>query len=201
MITSNQNSDIHQNTSPKVFIIDKVVSSVNGDVSQIIQKSKPIQLPSPIEDEHHQCETCEKVFQKKYQLKRHQEIHENLFYFCPFCKRAPVKARSSLRKHFIKDHPEQQDIWQVSNFMSTLLKKYEKVKKTSSHESHGSKDAESTNHKKPIKEKKESAKSKKKKEKIIQIEANNNDDNSISRCEIINDQPLPQVSLMKMFDF
>lgn len=157
-----------------------------------------MQLSSPVEDEHHQCETCEKVFQKKYQLKRHQEIHENLFYFCPFCKRAPVKARSSLRKHFIKDHPEQQDTWQVSNFMSTLLKKYEKVKKTSSHESHGS--AESTNHKKPAKEKKE-AKTKKKKEKIIQIEANNNDDNSISRCEIINDQPLPQVSVISENSF
>lgn len=81
--------------------------------------------------------------------------------------------------------------------MSTLLKKYEKVKKTSSHESHGS--AESTNQKKPTKEKKET-KSKKKKEKIIHIEANNNDDNSISRsCEIINDQPLPQVNFRNIF--
>lgn len=83
--------------------------------------------------------------------------------------------------------------------MSTLLKKYEKIKK-SSHESHGSKDAESTNHKKTAKEKKESsAKSKKKKEKIIMIESNNNNissnDENSNRCEIINDQPLPQVNL------
>lgn len=192
-IESPSNPITNSETSPKVFIIDKVVSN-NGEIIQ--KQVKSIQLPSPVEDEHHQCETCEKVFQKKYQLKRHQEIHENLFYFCPFCKRAPVKARSSLRKHFIKDHPEQQDTWQVSNFMSTLLKKYEKVKKTSSHESHGSKDADSTNHKKSISKEKGSAKSnnKKKKEKIIHFEANNNhDDNSISRCEIINDQPLPQV--------
>lgn len=161
-----------------------MVSNTSSTNGEIINTAKLIQHISPVEDEHHQCETCEKVFQKKYQLKRHQEIHENLFYFCPFCKRAPVKARSSLRKHFIKDHSEQQDTWQASNFMSTLLKKYEKVKKISSHESHGSK------------EKKESAKSKKKKEKIIQIEANNNndDENSLSHSEIINDQPLPQVS-------
>lgn len=82
--------------------------------------------------------------------------------------------------------------------MSTLLKKYEKIKK-SSHESHaGSKDAESTNHKKAAKEKKESAKSKKKKEKIIMMESNNNNisssnDENSNRCEVINDQPLPQV--------
>lgn len=170
---------------------------------------------SPTEDDnHHQCPECEKVFQKKYQLKRHQDIHENLFYFCPFCKRAPVKARSSLRKHFLKDHPEQQEIWQASNFMSTLLKKYEKIKK-SSHESHSSgsnkdhQSSDSTNLKKNAKEKKENVKSKKKKEKIIMIEANNNinnnncssNDENSNRCEIINDQPMPQVRKKLYFNY
>jgi Zinc finger, C2H2 type len=206
-----------QNSSPKVFIIDKVVNSNAGSTSssgESSHNSHPKSLKaaqSPTEEEHHECPECQKVFQKKYQLKRHQEIHENLFYFCPFCKRAPVKARSSLRKHFMKDHPQQQEIWQASNFMSTLLRKYEKTKK-SSHESHGSSKnaAESTNHLYPkgktVKEKKESGKGKKKKEKIVAIEVNNcssnhTDENSSSmRCEmLINDQPLPQVSLLIQF--
>jgi hypothetical protein len=185
------------NSSPKIFIIDKS----NGEHSkgQIIKRPKGAQTPSNDEaNEHHQCPECDKVFQKKYQLKRHQEIHENLFYFCPFCKRSPVKARSSLRKHFIKDHPEHQETWQASNFMSTLLKKYEKIKK-SSHESHDST-------KKYKKEGKKEAKKKKlqqqqqqppPQEKLV-FESNdtsvdNNHHNH--QCEIINDQPLPQVSI------
>lgn len=173
-------SDKFQNSSPKVFIIDKV----GGEPSK--SHLKPPKASSPDDVlEHHQCPECDKVFQKKYQLKRHQEIHENLFYFCPFCKRAPVKARSSLRKHFTKDHPEQQETWQVSNFMSTLLRKYEKVKK-SSQESH-----EST--KKPKKEpkvKKEPKKSKKK-EQLMMVESTDYH-HSHNHCEIINDEPLPQ---------
>jgi hypothetical protein len=137
--------------SPEVFIIDKV----GGEASKKQE-----------EDEHHQCPECDKVFQKKYQLKRHQEIHENLFYFCPFCKRAPVKARSSLRKHFVKDHPEQQETWQASNFMSTLLRKYEKVKKS---------------------ETKKLKKEPKKKEAVTTMM----DDNDHFH-HIINDEPLPQ---------
>ncbi|KAG5681710.1 hypothetical protein PVAND_011120 [Polypedilum vanderplanki] len=191
---SNDNfSDIGEkfpNTSPKVFIIDKS----NGEHSKTQMKQSKAQqqqqqvLTQDDPNEQHQCPECEKVFQKKYQLKRHQEIHENLFYFCPFCKRSPVKARSSLRKHFIKDHPEHQETWQASNFMSTLLKKYEKIKK-SSHESHDS----------TKKYKKEGKKeSKKKKEKLV-IESNDTsiDNNHLNnhRCEIINDQPLPQVSI------
>lgn len=173
-----ENVDKFNNTSPKVFIIDKV----GGETSKAVLKPSKPSSPDEI-IEHHQCPECDKVFQKKYQLKRHQEIHENLFYFCPFCKRAPVKARSSLRKHFVKDHPEQQETWQVSNFMSTLLRKYEKVKK-SSQESH-----EST--KKPKKEpkaKKEPKKNSKKKDQMIMMMMESND----QHCEIINDEPLPQ---------
>lgn len=181
-------ADKFPNTSPKVFIIDKA-----GEPSKVIKQQqhhhhhqqKPPKAPSPDDNEIHQCAHCEKVFQKKYQLKRHQEIHENLFYFCPFCKRAPVKARSSLRKHFIKDHQEHQDTWQASNFMSTLLKKYEKIKK-SSHESHDS----------TKKIKKEGKKEMKKKKEKLVIESNDSTsrDNN-NHCEIINDQPLPQVSI------
>ena len=139
--------------SPEIFIIDKV----GGESSK---------KPEDDASEHHQCPECEKVFQKKYQLKRHQEIHENLFYFCPFCKRAPVKARSSLRKHFVKDHPEQQETWQASNFMSTLLRKYEKVKKS---------------------EVKKLKKEPKKKEVIVTMMDENDHFH-----HIINDEPLPQ---------
>lgn len=196
-------------TSPKVFIIDKS----NGENSKSHHKMPKIQS-SDDSNEQHQCPECEKVFLKKYQLKRHQEIHENLFYFCPFCKRAPVKARSSLRKHFIKDHPEHQDTWQASNFFSTLLKKHEKIKK-SSHESH---DSTKKNNKKESKKE-----SKKKKEKLIIESINEIETSSIDNCsssttinnnhhhnhhyhhnshnhnqhshQIINDQPLPQVSI------
>jgi len=178
-------TDKFPNTSPKVFIIDK-----GGEKAQ--KPPKPSITPDDINSEHHQCPECEKVFQKKYQLKRHQEIHENLFYFCPFCKRAPVKARSSLRKHFIKDHPEHQDTWQASNFMSTLLKKYEKIKK-SSHESQT--DSSTKKNKKASSGSKKEV-GKKKKEKLI-IESNDmtsSIDNN-NHCEIINDQPLPQVGI------
>lgn len=155
--------------SPEVFIIDKV----GGEPSK--KPAKPVSSPDEI-IEHHQCPECDKVFQKKYQLKRHQEIHENLFYFCPFCKRAPVKARSSLRKHFVKDHPEHHDTWQVSNFMSTLLKKYEKVKKSAGV------DGEKVKVKKGKKEPK-------KKEIVMAM----NDENDQSHYHhIINDEPLPQ---------
>lgn len=155
--------------SPEVFIIDKVA----GESS----KKPPKSISSPDEViEHHQCPECDKVFQKKYQLKRHQEIHENLFYFCPFCKRAPVKARSSLRKHFVKDHPEQQETWQASNFMSTLLRKYEKVKKSAGG------DGEKVKVKKAKKEPK-------KKEMMMTM----TDENDHSHYHhIINDEPLPQ---------
>lgn len=174
--------DKFHNTSPKMFIIDKVT----GEPSRALQK--PPKAASPDDDlEHHQCPECDKVFQKKYQLKRHQEIHENLFYFCPFCKRAPVKARSSLRKHFFKDHPEHQETWQVSNFMSTLLRKYEKVKK-SSQESHDS----TKKVKKEPKVKKESKKSIKKKEQMVMMMMESND----QHCEVINDEPLPQGSTL-----
>lgn len=205
-ITNHEITEKFPNTSPKVFIIDKGGDKISQhhQIHQIQhqqqqQQPKPPKASSPDDNEHHQCPECEKVFQKKYQLKRHQEIHENLFYFCPFCKRAPVKARSSLRKHFIKDHPEHQDTWQASNFMSTLLKKYEKIKK-SSHESQtdnsSSSSTKKTSNKKVSNGKKEGKKSNNnKKEKLI-IESNDmtaSTDNN--NCEIINDQPLPQISI------
>lgn len=167
------------NSSPKVFIIDKV----GGESSKSVHKPPKAASPDDLL-EHHQCPECDKVFQKKYQLKRHQEIHENLFYFCPFCKRAPVKARSSLRKHFVKEHPEHQETWQVSNFMSTLLRKYEKVKK-SSQESHDS----TKKPKKEPKAKKEPKKAKKSKEQVIMMTMESNDQQQFG---IINDEPLPQ---------
>jgi hypothetical protein len=71
--------------------------------------------------------------QKLCQLNRHKDVHENLFYFCPFCKKAPVKARSSLRKHFFKEHVDKINIWQASNFMSKLLRKYDKSSPSTSH--------------------------------------------------------------------
>lgn len=176
---SDLNADVDKfhNPSPKVFIIDRV----GGEPSKSSHKPPKATSPDDI-NEHHQCPECDKVFQKKYQLKRHQEIHENLFYFCPFCKRAPVKARSSLRKHFLKDHPEHQETWQVSNFMSTLLRKHEKVKK-SSQESHDS----TKKAKKEPKVKKEPKKSKKKDQMIMMMMESND-----QQCEIINDEPLPQ---------
>lgn len=178
-----ESEQVETNSSPKVFIIDKV----GGEPSKIVHK--PPKAPSPDDNEHHQCPECDKVFQKKYQLKRHQDIHENLFYFCPFCKRAPVKARSSLRKHFMKDHPEHQDTWQASNFMSTLLRKYEKVKK-SSHESHDSTKKAKKEPKEP-KVKKEPRKYTKKKDQLMMMMMESNDHHN-HHCEIINDEPLPQ---------
>jgi Zinc finger, C2H2 type len=172
-VNTGSDSMITNRHSPKLFIIDKIT-----------EESAKINPKSPDEEnEYHQCVECEKVFQKKYQLKRHQDIHENMFYFCPFCKRAPVKARSSLRKHLLKDHSEHQETWQVSNFMSTLLRKYEKVKKSSQ------KSFAST--KKPKKEskvKKEPKKKNRKKEKMFIMMADSND----QHCEIIHDRQLPQ---------
>lgn len=122
---SKKNIDDDIEKSPKIFVIDKSseIQSPNVNVSNG-------KIITSFEEEQYQCPDCEKFFPKKYQLKRHQDIHENLFYFCPFCDRAPVKARSSLRKHFAKDHPEHHETWQTSSFLSSLLRKYEKVKKS-----------------------------------------------------------------------
>lgn len=164
--------------SPKVFVIDKSNEIQSSDVST---QAKP---QSPNEDEHHQCPECDKIFQKKYQLKRHQDIHENLFYFCPFCDRAPVKARSSLRKHFAKDHPEHQETWQASSFLSSLLRKYEKVKK-SSQESHES-TKRSKKEQKVRKEKRPYRKRQRPNPNVNELNENN-----LSSL-INNDEPLPQ---------
>lgn len=170
--------------SPKVFVIDKSNEIQSSDVST---QGKP---QSPIDEEQHQCPECDKIFQKKYQLKRHQDIHENLFYFCPFCDRAPVKARSSLRKHFAKDHPEHQETWQTSSFLSSLLRKYEKVKK-SSQESHEStkkfkKEQQQQQQQKVRKEKRPYRKRQRPNSNLIELNENN-----LSSL-INNDEPLPQ---------
>jgi hypothetical protein len=175
--SSSENLDSFRH-SPKLFIIDKIAR----ESTEINGTSPKATMPDE-ENEHHQCQECEKVFLKKYQLKRHQDIHENLFYFCPFCKRAPVKARSSLRKHLQKDHLEHQETWQVSNFMSTLLRKHEKVKKSSQ--------VSLVTTKKPrkdLKVKKEPRKKIKKKDQMFMMMVDSND----QHCEIINDEQLPQ---------
>lgn len=184
---------------PKCFIIDKS----NESIPSSSQKSPKLKIQSPESPEQHNCEKCDKVFQKKYQLKRHMEIHENLFYFCPFCKRAPVKARSSLRKHFMKDHPENQEIWQTNNFMSKLLKKHEKVTpkvklNASQSNTNQSESPNNDSTKKPpknvkvkipkVKKPPKVKKSDLKKAKSILTSVEDEDDNG----EIINDEPLPQ---------
>ncbi|CAO1411089.1 unnamed protein product [Diamesa serratosioi] len=191
--------EMEEGELPKCFIIDKS----NESIPSSSQKSPKIKIQSPESPEQHNCEKCDKIFQKKYQLKRHMEIHENLFYFCPFCKRAPVKARSSLRKHFMKDHPESQEIWQTNNFMSKLLKKHEKVTpkvKLNASQSNINQ-SESPNNdstKKPLKNVKVKTpkvkkppkvkKSDLKKAKSMLTSVEDEDDNG----EIINDEPLPQ---------
>lgn len=166
--------------SPKIFVIDKSNEHQSSNANVSHRK-----VLTSLEEEHHQCPDCEKFFPKKYQLKRHQDIHENLFYFCPFCDRAPVKARSSLRKHFAKDHPEHHETWQTSSFLSSLLRKYEKVKKSIQDTGDNLKKC-----KREQKEKKEKRPYRKRNRAHASIlEMNEN-----FSCFINNDEPLPQGS-------
>uniref|UniRef100_A0A336LT79 CSON015423 protein n=1 Tax=Culicoides sonorensis TaxID=179676 RepID=A0A336LT79_CULSO len=75
------------------------------------------------------CEECRKNFAKKYQLKRHQETHDLVFYTCPYCNKAPLKARSSLKKHFSREHNDKIHEWNTSTFVSKqILRDDEKLK-------------------------------------------------------------------------
>lgn len=66
---------------------------------------------------------------QKYQLKRHQETHDSVFYVCPYCDKPPVKARSSLKKHLSRDHSDKIQEWNVSNFLTKqILKDEEKLR-------------------------------------------------------------------------
>lgn len=66
---------------------------------------------------------------QKYQLKRHQETHDSVFYACPYCDKPPVKARSSLKKHLSRDHGDKIQEWNVSNFLTKqILKDEEKLR-------------------------------------------------------------------------
>lgn len=62
-------------------------------------------------------------------MKRHQETHDLVFYTCPYCDKPPLKARSSLKKHFTREHNNQIHEWNTSNFMSKqILRDEEKLK-------------------------------------------------------------------------
>lgn len=62
-------------------------------------------------------------------MKRHQETHDLIFYTCPYCEKPPLKARSSLKKHFTREHNNQIHEWNTSNFMSKqILRDEDKLK-------------------------------------------------------------------------
>ncbi|XP_052867043.1 uncharacterized protein LOC128273159 [Anopheles cruzii] len=68
------------------------------------------------------CDECDRVFAKNYQLKRHLEIHDSVYYTCPYCDRGPLKAKASLRKHLYNVHPERAPPKeQINKFISTLV--------------------------------------------------------------------------------
>lgn len=54
-------------------------------------------------------------------MKRHQETHDLIFYMCPYCEKPPLKARSSLKKHFTREHNNKIHEWNTSNFMSKQI--------------------------------------------------------------------------------
>lgn len=58
---------------------------------------------------------------QKYQLKRHQETHDSIFYACPYCEKPPVKARSSLKKHLSQVHTDKITEWGTSSFLTKQI--------------------------------------------------------------------------------
>ncbi|XP_031635665.1 uncharacterized protein LOC116348727 [Contarinia nasturtii] len=73
----------------------------------------------------HKCDSCSKKFNKKYELKRHKTVHENITYTCPFCNKM-VKRKPSMIKHLRIVHKEEEHIWSDGNFVAQL-KKYTKA--------------------------------------------------------------------------
>lgn len=69
------------------------------------------------------CEICLKTFSKKDHLKKHKLTHENIYFQCPFCEHAPLKARNSLRRHFSNQHMNEQEKWESKGFINTLIVK------------------------------------------------------------------------------
>uniref|UniRef100_A0A182JAX8 Uncharacterized protein n=1 Tax=Anopheles atroparvus TaxID=41427 RepID=A0A182JAX8_ANOAO len=79
-----------------------------------------------MDDKRHLIEASTSVVShdelSNYQLKRHMEIHDSVYYNCPYCDRLPLKAKASLRKHLYNAHPERAPPKeQINKFISTLV--------------------------------------------------------------------------------
>ncbi|XP_058055852.1 uncharacterized protein LOC131207258 [Anopheles bellator] len=110
-----------------------------GSGQQSVEKSRPLLSPDDLSNDHDcasmiaesdhaqlsqtfPCDECDRVFAKNYQLKRHLEIHDSVYYTCPYCDRGPLKAKASLRKHLYNVHPERAPPKeQINKFISTLV--------------------------------------------------------------------------------
>lgn len=91
---------------------------LNLDNGVIVRKEEPA---AAVVGSSYNCDDCKKTFAKKYQLKRHQETHDSIFYTCPYCDKAPLKARSSLKKHFTREHADRIHEWSTANFLSKQI--------------------------------------------------------------------------------
>lgn len=98
----------------------------------------------------HKCDSCPKKFNKKYELKRHRTVHENITYTCPYCEKV-VKRKPSILKHLRVVHKEQEHIWNDVNFIAQL-KNYTTVHTFAQSES--SKESSSTDERNNIQAKK-----------------------------------------------
>lgn len=54
-------------------------------------------------------------------MQKAQHTQDFVFYRCPYCEKPPLKARSSLKKHFLREHKSEINEWKVSNFMSKQI--------------------------------------------------------------------------------
>ncbi|XP_063697504.1 uncharacterized protein LOC134828419 [Culicoides brevitarsis] len=57
----------------------------------------------------------------------HTECRKIVFYRCPYCEKPPLKARSSLKKHFSRAHGNYINEWKASNFLSKQILRDDKV--------------------------------------------------------------------------